>query len=143
MQEPNREVRKERSGWRDLRLNDRHRQWGWHCPGVDLDFLFLEYDKGKAVAIVEYKHERAQPQFVSHPNYQAMIDLANRASIPVFCARYKDDFSAWKIIPLNHLAKSSLPQRVTMTERQWVAFLYRLRGYEAPPELLDGIGVEI
>ena len=46
-------------------------------------------------------------------------------------------------MPLNHLAKSSLPQRVTMTERQWVAFLYRLRGYEAPPELLDGIGVEI
>jgi len=49
-----REVRPERTGWRDLELSKRHRQWGWDCPGIDLDFLFLEYDRGKAVAIVEY-----------------------------------------------------------------------------------------
>jgi hypothetical protein len=46
------EVKKERSGWRDLELSGRHRRWGWDCPAVDLDFLFLEYDKGKAVALV-------------------------------------------------------------------------------------------
>jgi hypothetical protein len=28
---------------------------------VDVDFLALEYDRGKAVALVEYKGERAQP----------------------------------------------------------------------------------
>ena len=81
-------VKQERTGWRDLRLSQRHRRWGWDCPAVDLDFLFLEYDRGKAVALVEYKHEQAAPQYASHPTYQAMIDLGNRASVPVFAARY-------------------------------------------------------
>ena len=126
-----------------MRLNERHRRWGWDCPAVDLDFLFLEYDKGKAVALVEYKHERAQTQWASHPTYQALIDLGNRAKIPVFAARYKDDFSEWNVVPLNIFARTFLPERQTMTEREWVGFLYRIRGYEAPPELLDGIGVEI
>ena len=33
------EVRQERSGWRDMRLSERHRRWGWNCPAVDLDHL--------------------------------------------------------------------------------------------------------
>jgi len=53
----------------------------------------LEYDRGKAVAIVEYKHEKAAKQYVSHPSYQAIIDLGNKAGIPVFACRYAGDFS--------------------------------------------------
>lgn len=124
-------------------MNDRHRRWGWDCPAVDLDFLFLEYDKGKAVAIVEYKHENAKPQYVTHPTYQAMIDLGTRAGIPVFAARYAGDFSWWKIVPLNPVAKTFLPERLTMTEREWVTFLYHLRGYIPPETLFDGDGVVI
>ena len=48
-------VKQERTNWRDEALSQRHRQWGWNCPGLDLDFVFLEYDKGRAVAVVEYK----------------------------------------------------------------------------------------
>jgi len=126
-------VKQERTGWRDLELSRRHRRWGWDLPAVDLDFLFLEYDRGKAVAIVEYKHEHAAPQNATHPTYQAMIDLGTRAGIPVFACRYKSDFTCWNIVPLNNEAKQWMPDgRIHMTERQWVTFLYKIRGYDLP-----------
>lgn len=137
------EVKKERSGWRDLALNERHRQWGWDCPVVDLDFLFLEYDRGQPVAIVEYKNEHARIQHSCHPTYQALINLGTRASIPVFASRYSDDFSKWVVVPLNEFAKQHLAVKTTMTEREWVSFLYKIRGYVAPKQLLDGLTVEV
>ena len=126
-----------------MELSQRHRKWGWDCPAVDLDFLFLEYDRGKAVAIVEYKHERAKPQYASHPTYQAMIDLGTRAKIPVFACRYKGDFSEWNVVPLNEFAKQKLPTRRVMTEREWVTFLYQLRGYTPPESLFNGASVKL
>ena len=131
------EVRQERTGWRDLALSERHPRWGWDCPAVDLDFLFLEYDKGKAVALVEYKHERAQPQYATHPTYQAMIDVGNRAILPVFGVRYAADFSWWRVTPLNLKAREYLPERKEMTEREWVTFLYAVRGYSLPEMIFD------
>lgn len=136
------EVRAERTGWRDEALSRRHRRWGWDCPAVDIDFLFLEYDRGKASAIVEYKNEHAAPQFASHPTYQAMIDLGNRAGIPVIACRYSDDFSTWKVVPLNDAAKS-ITQRVELNEQGWIKLLYKIRGYEVPQSVLDGINIEI
>lgn len=136
-------VREEKYGFRDLGLSDRHRKWGWDCPAVDLDFLFLEYDKGKAVALVEYKHENAPPQHATHPTYQAMVDLGTRAGVPVFANRYKGDYSRWKVVPLNDIAKKLLPKRTEMTEKEWIEFLYHIRGYEAPEGLFDNDGVII
>ena len=129
------EVRPERTGWRDEALSRRHRRWGWDCPAVDIDFLFLEYDHGKASAIVEYKNEHAAPQ--------AMIDLGNRAGIPVIACRYADDFSVWKVIPLNDVAKKHIPNRLELDEQGWVKLLYKIRGYEVPQGVLDGINTEI
>jgi len=137
------EVRQERTGWRDESLSRRHRRWGWDCPAVDLDFLFLEYDRGKATAIVEYKNEHAALQYASHPTYQAMIDLGTRAGVPVLACRYSDDFTVWNAIPLNNEAKKHLPGRKTMTEPEWVKFLYGLRGYDCPQGIIDGIYSEI
>ena len=130
------EVRKERTGWRDDSLSERHRLWGWDTPAVDLDFLFLEYDRGKAVALVEYKHEMAPPQIAAHPTYQAMRDLADRAGIPFFACRYKGDFSSFLVVPLNDISKRRLPERMTMTECGWVSFLYKIRGRIVPSNLL-------
>lgn len=131
------EVKQERSGWRDLRLSQEHRRWGWDCPAVDLDFLFLEYDRGKAVALVEYKHESAGPQYPTHPTYQAMIDLGTRAGCPVFACRYTDDFSSWTAVPLNGEAKKHLSQKTRMSRREWITFLYRIRGYAVPDSLFE------
>lgn len=136
------EVRKERTGWRDEALSQRHRRWGWDCPAVDLDFLFLEYDHGKASAIVEYKNEHAAPQYASHPSYQAMIDLGDRSGLPVFACRYADDFSWWRVTPLNNAAKKFIPKRAELDEKGWVKLLYKIRGYDVPPNVLDGIDIE-
>ena len=138
-----REVRPERPGWRDEALSRRHRRWGWDCPAVDLDFLFLEYDHGKASAIVEYKNEHAAPQYASHPTYQAMIDLGDRAGVPVIACRYSDDFSEWKAVPLNETAKQFLPERAILDEAGWVRLLYKIRGYDVPQKVIDGIYTEI
>ena len=136
-------VTPERTGWRDMNLSERHRLWGWDCPAVDLDFLFLEYDKGKAVAIVEYKHERAKPQMPLHPTYQAMRDLADRAGIPFFACRYKADFSEFMVVPLNQKARSALPDRTAMTEAGWVSFHYRIRGRTIPENLVASLMNEV
>jgi len=130
------EVRRERTNWRDERISKRHRQrWGWDCPALDLDFLLLEYDRGKAVALVEYKNEQAATAHSTHPSYRALIDLGNRAGIPVFGVRYADDWSWWRVTPLNDMAKRWVPRQARMTEREWVTLLYRIRGYDVPAAL--------
>ena len=136
-------VRPERTGWRDIGFCLRHKMWGWDCPAVDLDWLFLEYDKGQPTAIVEYKNEHAPTQYASHPTYQAMINLGTRAGVPVFAARYTDDYLHYMVVPLNELAKAKLPERKNMTEREWVTFLYGLRGYTPPEQLFDGSSIKI
>ena len=97
----------------------------------------LEYDKGKAVALVEYKHERAETATSGHPSYRALIDLGTRAGIPVFAVRYADDFAWWRVVPLNQCAHEYLAEPRQMVEDEWVAFLYRLRGAEVPQEVLQ------
>jgi hypothetical protein len=137
------EVRPERTNWRDQRISQRHRRWGWDCPAVDLDFLLLEYDRGRAAALVEYKHEKAPPQYATHPTYRAMIDLGNRAGIPVFGVRYAEDWSWWRATPLNDLAREHLPQQTTLTEEQWISLLYRIRGIEVPQDLFAQKDVQL
>ena len=137
------EVRPERTSWRDRGISQRHRRWGWDCPAVDLDFLLLEYDRGRAAALVEYKHENAAPQYATHPSYQAMVDLGNRAGIPVFGVRYAEDWSWWRATPLNDMARRHLPSQSTMTEDQWISLLYRIRGAEVPPGLLAQKDVQL
>lgn len=131
-------VSPERTGWRDKTLCDRHREWGWNCPAVDIDLLMIEYDSSHPVALVEYKHEQATPQMPSHPSYCAMAELGTRAGVPVFAVRYAGDLSWWKVTPLNDLARTWTPTRTTMTERGWVALLYRIRGRKLPADLFAG-----
>lgn len=135
--------RNERTGWRDEALSQRHRRYGWDCPAVDLDFLLLEYDHGKASALIEYKNEFAPTQYASHPTYQALIDLGNRADLPVIAARYTTDFSKWKVTPLNNKAKTFVPEKKEMDEEGFISLLYNLRGQRVPPSVLENLNVEI
>jgi len=129
------EVRRERTGWRDEGLSRRHREWGWDCPMVDIDFLALEYDAGKAIAIVEYKHEGAMPQDYTNKSYQALKDLANKAQLPLFVVWYARDFASWKVDALNKYAKAVAPSKTILTEKKYVEFLYSLRSRILPNDL--------
>jgi len=48
-------TRPERTQWRDQKLSERHRAWGFNCPAIDIDFLMVEFHTGKPVAIIDYK----------------------------------------------------------------------------------------
>ncbi|MBQ4430877.1 MAG: hypothetical protein II877_05190, partial [Synergistaceae bacterium] len=83
------------------------------------------------------------PQYVSHPTYQAMINLGDRAGIPVIACRYSDDFSKWRVVPLNTKAREFIPERVELDEASWVRLLYKIRGREISDDILEGMKIEI
>ena len=137
----------ERSGWRDEALSLRHRLWGYDCPAVDIDFLLIEYDKAEPKALVEYKNEHAQPITISkNSSILAMIELANRAELPALLVRYADDFSWWKVAPLNHEARQQMPPKENDSQSVWyfdevqfVTLLYSIRGRQIPPSIVSRI----
>lgn len=138
-----RTVRAEQTGKRDLALSGRHRRWGWDCPAADVDLLLVEYDGGKAVAIVEYKRGGFDRDYFSSTNYRAIVDLGDRAGVPVIDCRYTPDFVFWKVVPLNDLARAILPPVSFMSEEEWVTLLYRLRGRTLKPGMFDDRGILI
>ena len=132
-------VREERTGWRDEGLSNRHRMWGWDCPAVDLDFVLIEYDKGRASALVEYKNEHAAKQDFSKSSYRALSLLASNSGIPALFCRYADDFSKFRVSPLNNEARKRVHFNTDMTEIEYVSFLYKIRNSNVPQEVLDKI----
>lgn len=140
---PSRQVKQERTGWRDGHLSERHRKWGLGVPAVDIDFLLIEYDKGRPSALIEYKSEFAPAQFPSHPSYLALSQVGERAALPVFAVRYAQDFSWWKVTSLNLVAKKMFPQRLDLDERAFVTWLYHIRGLRPPLEIFDWLEVSI
>lgn len=124
----------ERSGWRDQELSRRHRRWGFNCPAVDLDFLMVEYHLGVPVAIVDYKHWRhheGDDINIDHPNYVAAGNLYSPSGeqLPLFVARYWPEVWAIRALAVNDAAKRWLGEGAwrSMTERQWVTGLHKLR----------------
>lgn len=129
-----RPVRAERSGWRDEWMSRRHRDYyGFNCPMVDIDFLVTEYNHGRPVALVEYKHECAAEMYVTHPSFQALVWLADGRKLPSFLVRYGDKGSWFEATPLNEAARRWVPQAQRMSEIEYVNLLYRLRGRQEAP----------
>ena len=133
------EVSPERSAWRDLDFSEHHRKWGWDCPAVDIDFLMIEYDRAKPIALVEYKHERAKPADPKSTTYRAIKTLSDLAGIPFFGVRYTSDFKKFTVARLNKKAEALLTARQVMTELEYVQFLYRLRWRKVPTDIIDFI----
>ena len=130
-----RPVRPERTGWRDLGLSDRHRQWGFNCPAVDLDFVLCEYDEGRVYAIVEYKCQGAAPIRLGHPTMRALTDLANRAKVPFFVTIYSRDFAAYRVQPINYYAQQFTKTVLDLNETPYINFLLHLRGRQPNGQL--------
>jgi len=97
--------------------------------------LLIEYNRGKPIALVEYKNEHALLPNRNHPSYIAITYLADSANIPFFLAQYTSDFTEFIITPFNYYAQQYFIERISMTEYQWVTFLYRLKGYQLPSHL--------
>jgi hypothetical protein len=89
--------------WNGEILSKRHREWGWDCPVVDLDFLV--YKKSKIKAIIEFKHRKSYlspKSFKFHPTGKTLSWLANNYSprIPLLIVYYEEDFSVFRIYPI-------------------------------------------
>jgi hypothetical protein len=140
-----RPVRAERTGWRDWRISLRHKCWGFDCPAVDIDFPMIEYDRGRCMAFVEYKHEcsamLSKEEIEKNRSFQAMTHLGNQAQVPVLLVKYANDFSWFRVFPLNYVAKFFIPKCAEMGEREYVELLYKMRHSTAPRETLDSIEV--
>lgn len=121
----------------------RLKRYGLYKNETDIGFLMFENENGKMTAIIEYKKANAPKQYASHITYRALIDLGDRAGLPVIVCRYSDDFSRYTAVPLNMEARRIIPNRTEYDELGWVKELYRLRGREVPEEVLAGMKVEI
>ena len=121
-------TRLERTGWRDAEVSARHREWGFNCPAVDLDFLMVEYNLGKPVGLIEYKHHCSiMPLNLKHPTYRALSELANCAQLPFLIAKYWKRNWSFRVIPVNDVAQQHYSNPEDMSEREFVQRLYRLR----------------
>jgi hypothetical protein len=143
-------TQEERTGWRCQEISERHRKWGWNSPAVDLDFPMIEYNFGRAVAVVEYKHHRnfeGSAIRLSGPNYKALSDFHDKDGNqhPFFVVRYWPDeqwrlevmagnLQATRLLNEHHAGTLTLDIAlpggwVHMSERQWVTFLHKIRGF--------------
>ena len=133
----------ERPECRDLGLSRRHSKWGFDFPAVDLGSLFLEHDNGQVKAIIEYKNEHEEKQYASYPNYQAIIDLGDKAAIPVIACRYNDDYSRYTATPLNVYARNYLHETKEFNEADFVRLLYEIKGREVSKEFLTSMNISV
>lgn len=134
---PEYQVRVERTGWRDEWISNRHREFGWNAAFTDIDFMGLEYDQGKPVCLIEYKHFNAKIN-LDHPSIQAQKWLADKAELPFFLVVYYPKEFQYYVIPINDRAKQ-VPHCEGVkfwSEKNFVKLLYFLRNRVAPEEIL-------
>src|SRR5271157_3892401 len=138
------EVRRERTGWRDAELSLRHRDWGYNCPAVDLDFLVVEYNFAKPVALIEYKHIGIHRLInVQHPTMRALLALAELANLPFALAYYDKNPFVFMVDPLNSKSQEWFTKWELLSEYDYVAKLYKMRGNIMALELSKILSTEI
>lgn len=123
-------VKPENLEFRDGDLSARHREWGFDCPAVDLDFPMVEYNRGEAAAIVEYKYAATDTvPDLTHPSMTALAGLANAAEIPFIVACYTREPWTFRVYRGNdHAERIYREEGRLLTEREFVASLYFIRG---------------
>jgi len=125
-------TRLERTHWRDHRISERHRLWGFNCPAVDLDFVMAEFNHGKPVALIEYKERHAREPNLGHPTYRALADLANGykdGPLPFLIAFYDAEEWWFRVVPVNDRAKQHYKHCLdeVLSEQRFVRSLYLMR----------------
>lgn len=140
-------VRLERTGWRDEEISGRHRFWGFNCPAVDLDFLVVEYNLGKPVALIEYKFRTAGvtlPNF-NHATYRALKLLADDRNkpLPFAVVFYRKPEWCFYPVPVNDAAREWFPSSKIYTERDYVTILYKMREREIEKEVLEKLSTAL
>lgn len=127
-QKQHKTVRVERTGFRDEWISERHRQWGFNCPAKDIDFLLAEYDRGEPRALIEYKHKNASAASINSNEHSPIRWMADKCGIPFAVVVYDDEAVLFRCIPKNTHAIGIFKSSVWLSETDYVAKLYELRG---------------
>ena len=136
------EVRSERNGFRDEWISRKHRDWGWDCPAVDLDFLLVEYNLGVPAGLIEYKHHAGYPTRqidARHPTYRALVALANACRVPALITFYWPEHAAFQVQPLNEHAADIYPDDRILSEYAYVGGLYKMRSRTVAAEVGENL----
>jgi hypothetical protein len=132
--------KEEQSGWRDEAFSRRHRQYGHNVPMLDIDFLCVEYNHFRPVAIIDYKYViTALPPFFAGevpPTLWPIMHLANASNIPAAVVQYWPGHGfAMRAQAINGPAakwlvgdERGIGETRSFTETEYVAALYALRG---------------
>ena len=125
-------VKKEARYGRDLRINVIHRTWGRDVAATDIDFL--EYSRGKSIAIIDMKESdywRKKFKRGGWKSVNAYLDLAARAKLPFFIVEYDvQTHDHFKVVPMNVYARKFIKEDTVMNEQEYVCFQYKLRDPE-------------
>lgn len=135
-----RQALKEKHGFRNEWYSNRHRNYGFECFMVDIDFI--EHDKGIPVALIETKHANTKEVDLWHYNIKALCALADASKIPAFVVVYFEDLQSFYVTAINQFAKECPgKERIFVdemySEERYVKLLYFLRGKKAPQDILD------
>ncbi len=135
MQPAERQVRAESTGWRDKAMSERHRAWGFNCPAADLDLVMVEYNFGRPVGVIEFKHAGVDFPDLEHPTYRALTRLADASGLPFLLAFYWPSTWAFRVHPVNEHGTAHFRDGELLTEREFVQRLYKLRRLTVADEL--------
>lgn len=126
------------SGWRDGTLAAKHAGWGHAFPVAGMAFPMVEYDQGVPLAVISYirrGEELPTGGWVSAA-YSAFSNMYRETGeqLPFFTVQYDPRNWAYRIFGHNVPARDFLGTGGwhKMTEVEFVANLYRLRGRIAP-----------
>jgi hypothetical protein len=116
--------------WDNQALSNRHRDWGYDCPAVDLDFIVV--NKGKIAALVEYKHNDSSAlpsKFKHHPTGITLSSLAKEfgLKIPLLFCYYNDDYSRFTLYPISNSSLEHEPYfGRKLSQKEYFEFLKKL-----------------
>lgn len=138
------------TGWRDGIIPVRHRFYGFEAPAAGMKLPMIEYDRGEPLAVINYLNRadglpRGEDVNAAYGAFGRLSDITG-VQLPFMTAVYDPRTWAFQVYPHNSAAYSFLdvtpePGKAVMymTERQFVANLYRLRGRHVPD--LEPFGV--
>ena len=123
-------------------MQKRHRKYGYNAPACDIDCI--QYDRGRPVAVIEWKHWKARLPNLDHPTARVKQTVASALEVPLFYQRVWPD-QHWEcfVTPVGALAEQYIePGGVLITERDWVELLYAVRSRPYPDDA-EPVGLKI
>ena len=135
-----REVRKERTDWRDSRLDKIHNLFGYDCPCDNVEFLMIEYDQGTPVALVDY---RLKGRNNSGPS-KSVLELCKRRKeeIPFLVTYYEISNRQMKnidVVCCNDSALKTIGNKKGISEKDYIKLMYSIREKIVPGRTEQGI----